>query len=213
MTPSDVISEVRVLINDTATPQRYTDATLLGFVNQATKRLALARPDLFAVLSDIPTTADTVAQALPSDAFRLLDIFGVKTGSAVLEVDRETLDRSDPTWRSAASGTPESFMRDPRSPNTFFLYPPPSSGVVLEGQYAQSPSTYALTDTMSLPGAYLPMLVDATVFLAEAVDDEHAVSGRAKLFLDAFTASVKQATDIRAVTDNVHAGIRTRRES
>ena len=50
----DVITEVRRIIQDTNIPYRYSDDVLLGFANQALKRIAVLRPDLFASIEEIP---------------------------------------------------------------------------------------------------------------------------------------------------------------
>ena len=48
MTPQDVIDDVRQLVQDTdSASYRYTDAEMLGFVNQTVKRVIILRPDLF----------------------------------------------------------------------------------------------------------------------------------------------------------------------
>jgi len=44
MTPNQIIAEVRNLIQDTRVTYRYSDAVLLGFVNQTIKRMVLASP-------------------------------------------------------------------------------------------------------------------------------------------------------------------------
>ena len=95
---NDVITEVRQILQDTLSPQRYSDTILLGFANQALKRIAVLRPDLFAIIADIPTTADAVVQSMPADSIRLLEIYSVKNGNGVIETNREILDQSLPTW-------------------------------------------------------------------------------------------------------------------
>jgi hypothetical protein len=62
MTPQDVITEVRRLVQDEESPYRYSDTTLLGYVNQTLKRMAVLRPDLFSLITTIPTTPNTVVQ-------------------------------------------------------------------------------------------------------------------------------------------------------
>ena len=54
MTPSEVIQEVRRLSLDVRQPVRYSDAELLGYVNQTIKRIAVLRPDLFTTIEPIP---------------------------------------------------------------------------------------------------------------------------------------------------------------
>jgi len=208
MTPADIITDARVLLNDTsATAYRQSDTTMLGFVQQTLHRIALLRPDLFIKQGTIPVVAGTVYQALPAGAVRLVDIYATSVGTSVSEVDREVLDRTDPAWRQA-SGTPTNFMRNPRDPVRFMLYPAPAAGVSVEGEYVASPAAHALSDPITeLPEAYRPILVDGVVFLASSVDDEHVNTGRAKLFYDAFSKTLQAGVESRKVTDDDYAAL------
>ena len=208
MTPNEAITEVRRLIQDTKTPYRYSDTVLLGFVNQTLKKMVVLRPDLFAVIGDFTTVASTVLQSCPTDSVRLMQIFQVKNGDAVTEVSKETLDRMYPNWVNEAAGVPVNFMRHVRNPNKFFVYPRPTAGIVLVGEYAQSPAAYALNDTIALlPDAYLTSVVEGTIYLAESIDNEHVNSGRAKLFQDAFTQGLGVGLQARVVTDTEEGGL------
>lgn len=208
MTPAEIIADARILINDTRTPQRFSDADLLVFVNQTLKRMAMLRPDLFLTIGDLATTADTTVQTMPSDSIRLVDIFAVKDGNTVTEADREVFDQTYPSWRSDTSGTPTDFMRHPRNPNTYFLYPAPTSGIVLIAEYSQVPTDYTLSDPIAAPvDAFKPTLVDGVVYLAESIDDEHVNSGRAKLFLDSFNQALGLQLESRVVTDDDYAAM------
>jgi hypothetical protein len=212
MTPNEVITEVRRLIQDTRTPFRYSDTVLLGFVNQTIKRMVILRPDLFTIIADVPTVAGTVLQTLPSDSVRLVEIFSVKNGEAVVEVSREVIDQTTPDWISVAPDVPVNFMRHPRNPNRFFVYPRPRSGVELVAEYVQSPSTYDLTDPIDLPDGYFSVLVDGTVFLAESVDNEHVSSGRAKMFQESFVQQLGVALQSRSLTDTENGSGRPTQE-
>lgn len=208
MTPAAVIDEVRRLIQDTRTPYRYSDAVLLGFVNQALRRMVILRPDLFSYIGEIPTTANTVIQNMPADSARLVEIFAVKNGSAVTEVTREVMDQSSPTWFSDTASTPVNFMRHVRNPNVYFLYPRPVASTVMIAEYVQVPAAYTLNQTIALlPDSYLPVVVDGTVFLAESVDNEHVNSGRAKLFQDSFAQALGVGLQSRVVTDTESGGL------
>lgn len=208
MTPNEVITEVRRLIQDTKVTFRYSDTVLLGFVNQTLKKMAVLRPDLFAVIADFTTVANTVLQSCPTDSVRLMQIFQIKSGDAVTEVSKETLDQMYPNWVNEVAGIPVNFMRHVRNPNKFFVYPRPSSGVILVGEYAQSPATYALNDTVALlPDAYLTSVVEGAVYLAESVDNEHVSSGRAKLFQDAFVQGLGVSLQSRVITDTEAGGL------
>lgn len=208
MTPLEVITEVRRVISDTLLPQRYSDAFLLSFVNQTLKRISILRPDLFGVIGDIPTTANVVLQSMPSDSIRLMEIFQVKDGDAITEVSRTVFDQTYPNWVAEAPDVPVNFMRHVRNPNKFFLYPRPRAGIVLIGEYAQTPPNYLISDTiLLLPDAYFPTVVDGTVFLVESIDDESSTSGRAKSFLDSFTQSLGVSLQSRNITDTEEAGL------
>jgi len=208
MTPSEVITEARRLIQDIKTPYRYSDAVMLGFVNQTLKRMVMLRPDLFAVIGDFSTTADTVLQSCPADSTRLIEIFQVKDGDAVTEVNRETLDRTSPSWQREASGQPVNFMRHVRNPNRFFVYPRPAAGVVLVGEYAQTPPDYTLDQEIAYPtDAYFPVMIDGVVFLAESIDNEHVNSNRAKLFQDSFVQGLGVSLQSRTITDTEAGGM------
>lgn len=208
MTPNEVITEVRRLIQDTKVTFRYSDTVLLGFVNQTLKKMAVLRPDLFAVIADFTTVANTVLQSCPTDSVRLMQIFQIKSGDAVTEVSKETLDQMYPNWVNETAGIPVNFMRHVRNPNKFFVYPRPSSGVILVGEYAQSPATYAINDIVALlPDAYLTSVVEGTVYLAESVDNEHVNSGRAKLFQDAFVQGLGVGLQSRVITDTEAGGL------
>jgi hypothetical protein len=208
MTPAEVITEVRRIVQDTLAPYRYSDVVMLGYVNQTLKRMAILRPDLFSDIVDIPTTADSAVQSLPIDAIRLLDIFQVKDGAAINEVDRETMNRNYPNWMTETSGTPVNFMRHVKNPDRYFLYPRPTAGVILVGEYAKSPIDYALGATISvISDVYFPVIVDGTVFLAQSIDDEHVDSGRAKLFYDSFTQQLGATLQGRKITDTKNAGM------
>lgn len=208
MTPQDVITDVRRLIQDESAPLRYTDVVLLGFVNQTIRRMVMLRPDLFTTVTTILTTPNVSEQSLPATAVRLVEIFRVQNGTSIEEVDRDQFDRAYPQWTTDAAGTPTKYMRHPRNPRAYFLYPRPSAGIVLVGEYVVTPPAYTLSANITvLPDAYFSALVDGTVFLAESVDNEHVNSGRAKLFLDSFTQSLGVDLQSRNITDLENGGV------
>jgi hypothetical protein len=208
MTPAEVITEVRRLVQDQLVPYRYSDTVLLGYVNQTLQRMAILRPDLFTDIVDITTTADAAVQSLPAEAIRLVDIFQVKNGNAITEVDRETMNRNYPGWMNEASGTPVNFMRHVKNPDRYFLYPRPAAGIVLVGEYAKSPIDYTINASIDvISDTYFPIVVDGTVYLAESIDDEHVQSGRAKLFYDSFVEQLGAGLQSRKLTDTKSAGM------
>lgn len=205
---SAVVTEVRRIIQDVNSPQRYSDATLLGFANQALRRIAVLRPDLFARIGEIPCTVGSVLQAPPSDSIRIMEIFQVKGGDGVTEANRETLDQTYPGWMNDPAGPTVNWMRHTRNSNRFFIYPKAPAGLVLIGEYSQTPTVYNADDDVELlPDAYFPVVVDCTVFLAESVDNEHVNSNRAQLFQQSFTQALGVSAQGRVITDTEEAGM------
>ena len=204
----DVVTEVRRILQDTNSPQRYSDDVLIGFANQALKRIAVLRPDLFAYIGEIPCTDGEVVQSMPSDSIRLIEIYRVKDGNGVIETNREALDQALPTWMNDTAGPAVNFMRHVRNANKFFIYPKAPASQILIGEYAQTPPDYDGTTTVALlPDAYEPVVIDATVFIAESVDNEHVNSNRAQLFQQSFTQSLGVSAQSREVTDPERGGL------
>jgi len=210
VTPATIVTEVRRLLQDSDTTQRYTDAILIGFVNQTLKRIALLRPDLFA-LQAVLRCAESIVQSAPGDSYRMIDVFSVVGGAGVIETTREQLDHARPTWVSDTAATTENWMRHLRNPNKFFIYPKAPATHDLNIEYAQTPIDYASGATINLiPETYFPIIVDGTIFLAESIDNEHVSSGRAKLFYDNFIQGLTANTSNRVISDSESAGENTK---
>jgi hypothetical protein len=205
---NDVITEVRRILQDISSPQRYSDTVLLGFANQALKRIAVLRPDLFAYIGEIPTATGAVIQSAPSDSIRIMEIFQVKDGSGVTETNRDSLDETYPNWMNDPAGPTVNWMRHVRNANRFFIYPKAPSGQILIGEYAQTPPDYTGSQTVALlSNAYFPVVIDATVFIAESVDNEHVNSNRAQLFQQSFTQALGVSAQSRPITDTEESGL------
>jgi hypothetical protein len=206
-----VIAEVRKMLQDTNSNtalQRYTDAELLGFANQALKRIAVLRPDLFAKVAEFATVAGEVLQTAPSDSIRIMEVFRVKDGSAIRETNRQTLDQTYPDWANDDPGACVNWMRHPRNANRFFIYPKAPATQTLVIEYSQTPKSYTLGETVELlPDAYFPVMVDGTLFLAESIDNEHVNSNRAQLFQQSFMQALSTNFQARPVTDTEEAGL------
>lgn len=204
MTPQQVIDQVRVLISDDnpLMPERFSDADLLGFVNQAVKRSSMLRPDLFIVDTTITPTADQVEQELPTTVTRIMEVHRVVGGGAIGEVDKETMDRSAPNWTTETPDTPVNWMRHPRNPRRYFLYPAPSTGTEISVEYIEVPSDYSIGATMALADSYRSAIVDCVVYLAEVVDNESVESERAKAFYTSFLQSLGADMSQREIVDN-----------
>lgn len=208
MTPATVVNEVRVLLQDQKEPKRYSDAILLHFVNQALKRMAVLRPDLFAVITELDTVAGSVLQSAPEDSLRMMEVFSVVGGGGITEVDRRAMEQNYPQWSSDPEGECINWMRHVRNANKFFIYPKAPVGQKLLIEYSQSPRVYGEDEEIDLlPDAYYPVLVDGVVFIAQSVDDEHVNSNRAQLFQQSFTQALGVSVQSRTITDTEEGGM------
>lgn len=217
MTPNDVIVDARRLAQDSGllrVSDTYAAATLLSFVNQVVRQTAVLRPDLFTVMADIPTTPNAVEQTLPADSMRLVNILSVKDGGAITEVSREMMDQSYPQWRLDSAGTPVNYMRHVRNPNQYFLYPKPSAGIVLTGEYAQSPPTYTLNQQIALlPDAFQPIIVAGVVMMISGIENPTTDSARFKQFQEAYAQALGANLQTRVITDTKSSGLEPGRDT
>lgn len=203
MNVTTVVTEVRRLIQDTEQPYRYDDDMLVGYVNQTLQRMAIMRPDLFAYVDTVATVQDSVIQSAPADSIRIMDVFNVSGGNGVVETSKVSLDQTYPQWVNDPAGACVNWMRHARNPNKYFIYPKAPAGQQLVIEYAQAPQTYALGDTIALlPDAYLPVVIDGTVYLAQSIDDEHVLTQRAQMFMQSFTATLGATLENRVLTDS-----------
>lgn len=203
MKPADIIDDAKRVAQDNGilrTPDLYADATFLAFVNKVLKQTAVLRPDLFALVTDLATTPDVVEQSLPADSIKLLDIFSVRDGFAIVEVSREVMDRSYPRWRLDSSGTPVNFMRHPQNHNKYFLYPRPAAGIVLSGEYAQTPPDYTLQqDIQLLPESYQPVIVAGVLVHISSIENPTTDNQRYAQFQQTYIGMLQTEADRRAV--------------
>jgi hypothetical protein len=209
---SSVAGKVRDTTQDEdASSYRVSDTKLTGYANDFVRELALLRPDLFATIGEIPCVDATVLQVAPGAALVLMDILQVKNGAVVTESKRAHFDRFNRTWMTDTAAAAESWMPDDKDPRRFFIYPKSTTGQVLIGKWAELPAEMADLNA-TIPSQVLPALYPAMhhymVFRIEAKDDEYAVSGRAKLFYDAFAALVgaEKATTKEAKTPEKESG-------
>lgn len=194
MTPDNIITDAKRLAQDSTllrTTDTYSNAALLGFVNQILKQTAILRPDLFTLTADIPTNPNVVEQEMPADSIHLVNILAVKDGGAIVEVSREAMDQFYPQWRSVAAGTPVNYMRHPRNPNRYYLYPRPKVNTTLTGEYAQTPPTYARMQPIALlPDSYQSAMVMGVLMLVAAVENKTTDPARYQQFQAAYEQSL-----------------------
>jgi hypothetical protein len=136
-----------------------------------------------------------------------MDVALNSANRAVKEINQEVLDLMFPGWGDEAGGPATNWMRYPRDPNRFYIYPPAAGGETLMIVYAKSAPTYVLGDTIALQDAYFPVLLDGVCWLMESMDAEHVESSRAKMFKDAYEGALGAGLTARKITDTEEAGM------
>lgn len=204
-TTSDVITEVRELLLDELTPYRYSDNFILRKINQVLRRMAIARPDLFAEELAI-ICVDGALQSAPVDSIRVMDVLNNQVGDALKEVNQEVVDLMVPTWEGV-SGPAVNWMRYLRDPTRFYIYPGATAGDEIVVLYVKCPPIYNIGQTVVLQDAYYPALMDGVCWLLESIDAEHVETGRAKMFMDSYNALLGIGLASRKVSDTHEAGM------
>lgn len=210
---SEVVAGVRDSVQDTRVPYRYSDELLVGLINRALRLMVVVRPDLFAYMTDITPIVGAAVQTAPVDSVRIMEIFNVVGGNGITEVSRESMDEVYPQWKNDPPAPPLNWMRHVRNPNRYFLHPPPSLGVDLFIEYARQPRLYTLADLNDvnplpnggtiddLQDAYLPILIEGVIYLAESIDNEHVSSGRAQMAQQTFFQALNAGLESREISD------------
>jgi len=195
MTPQSIITTARNIINDAdATLYRYSNTTLLGYVNDGMKEISSLNPKLFSDTLAVACVAGTVAQSITfASAQALLNVLCITGGAALTPFDVATMDQFNPGWRTDTAGDAKQWASIGTSPLEFFIYPKaPATAQSLDVEIVRIPTTLAISDSITeIPAAYEPALVDYVVYRAESTDDEHADSGRAASHLAAFVSKIK----------------------
>lgn len=204
----DIVTEVRRLVQDLEEPFRYEDDVLVGFVNQTLKKIAVMRPDLFAFVDEVPTEVGKVIQSAPADSLRVMEVFSVVDGGGVIEVSKRSLDQTYPQWVNDTAGPCINWMRHARNPNKFFIYPKSPVGQSLVIEYSQAPKDYTIEEEVALlPKAYMPVVVDGSVYLAQSIDEEHVNNQRAAMFMQSFMGALNPQSRTLADTNNPNVAV------
>jgi hypothetical protein len=199
-TVAEVLQDARELVQDTSSPYRYDDAFMARKFNQVIRKAVVIRPDLFTEIVSIACNAGAM-QTCPADSVRIMDVLTSSIGEAVKEVNQEVLDMMAPGWELTSPGPAKNWMRYPRDPNRFYVYPAATAALALEILYSKCPAMLTTTDIVPIQDAYYPFMVDGLCAIIESIDAEHVESGRAKMFQDSFMSGLTGGLQARRIAD------------
>lgn len=157
-----ILDKVAADIQDAA-KVRTTNATLLGFYNDALLQVVLVRPDSNANTKSVALVSGT-KQSLPAGDLRLMDAVrnmgtdGNTAGNTVVQGDMDAQNRYSPSWHTA---TPSAIVQEwfydfKRNPTVYYVSPPVSTPCYLELNVSSAPVTVTDPATnMELDDVYL----------------------------------------------------------
>lgn len=90
-TVGEIITRARELIQDTITPYRYSDASMLDILNSGLLEIRLKRPDLFLPSRQAPEYTSSSAALALDPQYRMSLVYYV-AGHAQLRDDEDTQD-------------------------------------------------------------------------------------------------------------------------
>jgi len=193
---SAIITKGRLILNE-ATPNRWQDADLLGWLNDGQRHIVGKRPDASSAISNLTLVVGT-KQSIGAGALRLLDVMrnmgagGATPGAPITLVDRKELEAYVPDWHSRASAAAiEHYTYDERTPGTWYCYPPATAGIQVEALQSVSPTDIATTATaITLDDIYEPVLLDYMLYRAYLKNSTAGDSARAMQHLAAANAAL-----------------------
>lgn len=207
LTAQSIVDKAEQILQD-ATNVRWTEAELLGWLNDGQRQIALMRPDASVTNGNITLVAGT-KQSLPASGLRLLDVVrnmgvgGATAGTAVRLVDREVLDAQRPDWHSeTASASIKHYVFDARNPKTFYVYPPATgTSPTVEAIYSVAPADVLIAAAITLDDIYQNPLLDWILYRAFSKDAEYAANEQLAIkHLSAFMSALGVKSEVDVAT-------------
>jgi hypothetical protein len=189
---SDILDSVSGTLLDTA-HRTWTEADLLGYLNEALRSTAGPKPDLYPVQTNF-TLAAGVFQNIPSDGVALLDITRNVGGRnrVVTQVDEGLLEEANRFWPAATQQAEvEHYTADPRNPRRFRVFPPNNGSGVIEILYGAIPPTLTYAaEEMAVPDNYQAALTNFVLSRAYAKNSKRQDLSKASYYMQQWAAMV-----------------------
>lgn len=206
-TAERLIERANLILQDVSNT-RWSQAELLGWLNEAQLMIINLQPSAYAEYRTVELVAGT-KQSLSDDNIRLLDIIRNQDGiydAAIRVVSRLDLDTQVPFWhKHNPNHIVQHYMYDMAEPDTFYVYPPvpekrfdeygtpiPRSFSTVEIlQAVVPPDMENVKDKITLKDIYVPALVDYMVYRAYSKDSEASANQNLKqMYYEQFLAAL-----------------------
>lgn len=173
LTGANIIQRANDVLNQTAPRVFWVEDELLRYLSDGQREAVVLKPDINPDLREVALVAGT-KQVLPADAWSLLDVVrnidGAAPGKVIEMIDRRVIDRSVPSWHSAAATDEVRYAvydmaRDRR---TWWVYPQqPAAPKAADIVVAKIPVELATTaTTIELDDTYQPALLAYMLHMA-----------------------------------------------
>lgn len=196
---------VRVTLIDSA-KVTWSDAELLGYLNEALRATAFVKPDMYTIREEIGLEAGT-KQVLPAGGISLMDIYrnttsSGGTGRVVTQVDEGLLEEANRFWPAATQQQQvEHFTADPRDPRRFTVFPPNDGTGVVELLYGAVPPelTDIDTDALPVPDSYENVLKSFVLASAYAKNSTKQDLGKWQAYMGSWSQGLGMKTNAQFI--------------
>lgn len=205
-TAQSIIDKAEITLQDT-TNIRWSEAELLGYLNDGQEAIVLLKPDANAVIETVQLASGSIQDlpTLASTAILLMDVTnnmgtdGSTRGNAISIADRGTMDACFPGWMiDTANTTVKHVIYDSKKlPKKFWVYPQSDGTNYIEIITSQTPTAVAsVGNNISIGDEYAVLLQDYILYKAFAKDAEYNDGGqRANMHLQLFIQAVNGRDD------------------
>lgn len=207
ITGSELLDDIGSLLFDDSN-EVWDDDLKTSFINEAIGLIVLFRPDATAVTETLTLTADTPKQSIPSTGVRFLDLIRNIDGRPIRKIRREELNDCIPSWATTETSTAiEHFMFDEENPETFWVYPVPTSALDVEIVYSDAPTMITSGSTnIGISEIYLAPVKDYVLYRCLSMHTQGADAGRAAGYLNNFYTALGVKAQSDAVLNQVQGG-------
>ena len=191
----DLINRAEEILQDN-TNVRWSQQTLLNYLNDGQREVVLFRPDANPVNASFTLAANAAKQTLPSAALRLLSIYknASPTTKPITNIERRVLDDQIEDWYGTTVTNVEHYVYDPMDPKIFYVYPhTTSSSATISIVYSSAPGDITIsnftsdTTVISLDDVYANAILDYMLYRAYQKDTEYAGDmQRSAMYLQTF---------------------------
>lgn len=186
----------RTLIDTDSSNYRWSDATLLEYLNDGQVEIARLKPDSSVTVSNIPLSSG-IEQILPVGAIRLIKLIcnmgisGTTPGRAINLADLAEFSLKNPSWASETSSTTAMFyMYDTADPKRFYVSPP-ANGQYVKAVYSSVPASATSGGNITIGDEYKTALIYWICFKAYLEDSISPDTNKAMTFNQLFLGALQ----------------------